>query len=290
MRKKKKTKESQETKVKESQSLFVKILKNQRLIKILIGALVVLYPIANYIYSYIYKLQCESFYKLPGRYFSESIDNRLISIAILVVIFVTAFVPIEFMNRYRKEGEESKYIIFISLFVSILQGLILVMNNMNIFIRIEKLDYKDNIMKFVINYLYKNVNLVLLPIIIMSVIFSLSMVLMTLIKQKLIKIILIIMLCVSYSVNFILFLCGIKIKMGTTIEDKTKYEIVTNMERQYIVLSEENEKVLVVEYRVKDDKYVFSTEKYLFLNKYDCEFSYIDTGVSPKIENANNKE
>ena len=78
--------------------------------------------------------------------------------------------------------------------------------------------------------------------------------------------------------------------MGTTIEDKTKYEIVTNMERQYIVLSEENEKVLVVEYRVKDDKYVFSTEKYLFLNKYDCEFSYIDTGVSPKIENANNKE
>ena len=239
MRKKKKTKESQETKVKESQSLFAKILKHQGLIKILIGVLVVLYPIANYIYSYIYKLQCESFYKLPGRYFSESIDNRLISIAILVVIFVTAFVPIEFMNRYRKEGEESKYIIFISLFVSILQGLILAMNNMNIFIRIEKLDYKDNIMKFVINYL--------------------------------------------------LFLCGIKIKMGTTIEDKTKYEIVINMKTKYVVLSEENEKVLVVEYCEKDGKYVFNTKKYLFLNKYDCEFSYIDTGVSPKIENANNK-
>ena len=275
-------------KTKESQSLFAKILKHQGLIKFLIGALVVLYPIANYIYSYVYKLQCERFYKLPERYFLESIDSRLISIAILIVIFVTAFVPIEFMNRYRKEGEDSKYIIFISLFVSILQGLILAMNNMNIFIRIEKLDYKDNIMKFVINYLYKNVNLVLLFIIIVSVIFSLSMVIVTLMKRKLIKIIFTVILCISFFVNFILFLCGIKIKMGTTIEDKTKYEIVTNMEIQYVVLSEENEKVLVVEYYVKDGKYVFNTKKYLFLNKYDCEFSYINTGVSPKIENANN--
>ena len=114
------------------------------------------------------------------------------------------------------------------------------------------------------------------------------MVIVTLMKRKLIKIIFTVILCISFFVNFILFLCGINIKIGTTIEDKTKYEIVTNMEIQYVVLSEENEKVLVVEYYVKDGKYVFNTKKYLFLNKYDCEFSYINTGVSPKIENANN--
>ena len=151
MGKKKKTKESQETKVKESQSLFAKILKHQGLIKFLIGALVVLYPIANYIYSYVYKLQCERFYKLPERYFLESIDSRLISIAILIVIFVIAFVPIELMNRYRKEGKESTYIVFISLFISILQGLILAINNINIFIQSVKLDYKYDIIKFIVN-------------------------------------------------------------------------------------------------------------------------------------------
>ena len=287
MGKNKKIKPSREAKAKESQLLFVKILKNQGLIKIIMGALVVLYPIANYIYSYIYKLQCESFYKLPERYFSESIDNRLISITMLIVIFITAFVPIELMNRYRKQGKESKYIVFMSLFISILQGLVLAMMNIKVFFQIVQCDYENYLLKSATEYLYNNPYPILLSISIVSVIFPISMVSISIMKRT--KMIFTIIFYISFFVNFIVFLCGIKIKIGKTIEDKTKYEIVINMKRKYVVLSEENEKVLVVEYCEKDGKYVFNTKKYLFLNKYDCEFSYIDTGVSPMIENANKK-
>ena len=87
MRKKKKTKESQETKVKESKLIFDIVLKHKELIKVVIGGLAVAYSIINYVHNYTYQKQCEDFFGIPSRYFSDSISMMWVSKVFQSTIF-----------------------------------------------------------------------------------------------------------------------------------------------------------------------------------------------------------
>ena len=289
MGKKKKTKESQETKVKESKLIFDMVLKHKELIKVVIGGLAVAYSIINYVHNYTYQKQCEDFFGIPSRYFSDSISIKLLYFFVMMCIIASIFAPSALLGWYKKQGKEDTYSNVLSISVSVLLSLMLVVINAQNLIIIIQFHNKNKIFKLIVGLMNQNIAMVLVIIVIIIVIAPFAMILWIKVRQKIIKNICLVMFWVSFIANIIVLICATQIKIGTTIEDKTKYEIVVNMERQYVVLSEENEKVLVVEYCVKDGKYVFNTKKYLFLNKYDCEFSYIDTGVSPKIENADNK-
>ena len=289
MRKKKKTKESQETKVKESKLIFDMVLKHKELIKVVIGGLAVAYSIINYVHNYTYQKQCEDFFGIPSRYFSDSISIKLLYFFVMMCIIASIFVPSALLGWYKKQGKEDTYSNVLSISVSVLLSLMLVVINAQNLIIIIQFHNKNKIFKLIVGLMNQNIAMILVIIVIIIVIAPFAMILWIKVRQKIIKNICLVIFWISFIANIIVLIYATQIKMGTTIEDKTKYEIVINMKTKYVVLSEENEKVLVVEYCEKDGKYVFNTKKYLFLNKYDCEFSYIDTGVSPKIENTNNK-
>lgn len=78
---------------------------------------------------------------------------------------------------------------------------------------------------------------------------------------------------------------GTIIKLSVTVEDKTKYEIVNIDEESYVVLSECNDKLLVVPYEVTNDgQCIFKTKQYKFIDMYDGTYQYVDICSSPIIE------
>ncbi|WP_312070294.1 hypothetical protein [Anaerotignum propionicum] len=101
------------------------------------------------------------------------------------------------------------------------------------------------------------------------------------IKNKLVKETIAWIGIITYVISFSIILYGTVFKLSTSIEDKIRYEIITNKENKYVVLSEENDKILVVEYFIEDGKYIFDANQYFFLYKYDCKFSYVDIKTKP---------
>lgn len=77
---------------------------------------------------------------------------------------------------------------------------------------------------------------------------------------------------------------GIILKFSIAIEDKTKYEFVTVEENKYVVLSEHEDKILIVPYEINENgQYVFNTSKYWFCEKYQGTYKYIDMEICPKV-------
>lgn len=77
---------------------------------------------------------------------------------------------------------------------------------------------------------------------------------------------------------------GTIFKLGISVEDKTKYEVVTIDEEDYVVLSEHDDKILVVLYEVKENgEYIFDTSKYWFYEKYQGIHRYINLKYCPEI-------
>lgn len=75
-----------------------------------------------------------------------------------------------------------------------------------------------------------------------------------------------------------------RFKSDLNIENKTKYEFVSYQDKKYVVLSENDDKVLIVSFKIDDDgRYVFYTNKYRFIDICDGVYEYRDIQSEPII-------
>ena len=76
-----------------------------------------------------------------------------------------------------------------------------------------------------------------------------------------------------------------RFKSDLNIENKTKYEFVKYECDEYVVLSEYNDKVLLVPFQVDEDgRYIFNTGEYIFKELDSGIFEYRNLGCPPDIE------
>lgn len=291
MTRRKKRKEKQNTNSEEPKLTAGEIFKKySEIIKIIAGILIVLYPIANYVYEFMYQINCERFYGIPGKYFSANINSRLLYLALIILLIILFFLP-SFLRNYEKRQEKDTmssrlYYIFLSIVLGLEMGLI----NLQNLIQIMQVTNDQNVVfRYINNWIDRHAYLVLITVVIMGALSLLGIVLVPEIKRKWIKKVVTYISVISFAASGILIFYGTVFKLGTSIEDKTKYEVVTNQDKKYVVLTEEDDKILVVEYAVVDGKYIFDTNQYAFLDRYECKFSYINTGIKPNIDNENIK-
>ena len=91
---------------------------------------------------------------------------------------------------------------------------------------------------------------------------------------------------VSFVISFTIMVYGSIFNMSISIDKKTKYEFLTVDNSEYVILSQEEDKLLVVSYKVDTKgRYSFYTDKYYFVNEYEGTFEYRDIGESPIIHN-----
>ena len=102
------------------------------------------------------------------------------------------------------------------------------------------------------------------------------------IKFMIIKRIIIVMFGIALLLSILFMVYGTIFKLSINIEDKTKYEFVMQEKKEYVILTEYDDKILVVPYEKLDNgQYI---NKYYFIEKYQSVYQYIDCTNGIKIE------
>ena len=104
------------------------------------------------------------------------------------------------------------------------------------------------------------------------------------IKWKKLKKLLGVLFLISITLSLILMVYGTMFKLSISIEDKTRYEFVTD-DGEYVILSTYEDKLLVVPFEINENgQYIFKTYKYLFKDPYDVIYRYVDIEHTPQIQ------
>lgn len=274
--------------ISQNKNFYEQLSKNYNLIMSIAATIAVIYPIINYIYQYIFKVDSEAFYGIPREYFTTDINSRLIYLLLTIILFMCFLFPVFFRSYEKKQGNNSKTSLIYSLFLSFLFGSYFGVINLYYFVEIIKV-HSIKIIFFTkaINWMAHYIYFIGAVLFTMGVIAVSGIILINEIKNKRLYKLFTVIFIISSTISIFLFIYGTSIKLGTSIEDKTKYEFVTHQGENYVVLSEKEEHVLAVKYSVdksvEKNEYIFNTREYLFLEKDECIYSYIDIKTTPTI-------
>lgn len=254
------------------------------------GAAAVVYPISNGIFNMIYQSDCERFYHIPGKYFHATIDYRLLYLGCIILIILMCAFPV-FMKKYSEEnGKSMKGMFVYSLFLSVILGMEIGLFNVYNLVEILKATYDINqFFTFINDWLNNHVTVAIIVVIVMGSFSLVGIVVFNEIrnaKARWFKNIIILVFTISLGISILLMLYGTMFKLNISIEDIIKYETVTNQENSYIVLSESEDKFLVVKYQQEDGKCILLTDEYSFLDKYEGIYNYISLKQSPEVKNV----
>lgn len=267
------------------------LLAKREIIGGIAGGLAALYPIVNFMYNLSYQSECEGFYGIPGKYFHSTIDNRLLYLACILILIIICATPIIIRKYDEKKQIQTKGLTVYFSFVAAVVGMEIGLLNVYNLLEIMKQTHKTyGWIRSVNNFLDKNATITIIVVIVAGTIALLGITLMDkirVIKWKWIKNITNVVFILSFVISLLLMIYGTIFKLSISIEDKTKYELVTIDEEEYVVLSEHDDKILVVLYEVKENgQYIFDTSRYWFYEKYQGTHRYINLKYCPEINNG----
>lgn len=259
----------------------------ERVTKIITSILSILatcYLIVNELYKFQYRVECETTYTIPRAFFKTDMKDKFISVAALVLLIALAVFP-SFIRgigkRYGNEREqrgEKICSIIMAVFLGCTYGLMNLLFMMNIpFVR--EIINEDSIAR----------TLIFILVIVVGVAsvcgITLTPEIMSLKNRTQRK--------VGFSICLVLFfvtIIGFVARMVSVFEisvkDKTDYEFVIGAEKDYVVLADVEEDVLVVEYGEENGKLTFYTGQYSFIKRNEYSYMYGNMKSSPYIIHA----
>lgn len=233
----------------------------------LAGILVSAYPIVNIVYNALYQIKSEALYGIPGKYFHDSVDNRLMYLGCIVILMGMCAIPVIIKKHDEKSLGQKKvsnaYVYFLSIVLGVPVGVL----NVDNWLAIMKHVYKKNSwFGNIVSFLSQNTYIMIFIIILGSMAVLGLTYNFQIIKSHFLKEFFIKMFAIAFALSFTLAIGGVVCRLSINLEDQTKYELVVIDKQSYAVLAEDDEKILAVPYiETKDEEFVFDTRKYYFL-------------------------
>lgn len=254
---------------------------------IVIAILTAGYPIVNSIYNMIYQIKCEDYYQIPKKYFNESVNYSLLYLGCIVLVTFAFASPIILKRSEEKRVDTSKLLIGLSILLSLITGMFLgIFNIMNLYIVMHKIYEIGGIGQCIVLWLDYHPYFTIMAVIIAGILSVVGIALVHEIKGLKIKWIrnaLLGLLLITLTISSMLMINAVVFQLEVTPEDRIRYEIIVNCDERYVVLSEYEDKVLVVKYEEEGEQIVFYTNEYCFLDKYECTYNYIELKTNPII-------
>lgn len=265
---------------------------NKDFIFSILGLIITWYPTVNAIFRIRYKRECEVFYGLPGRYFDEKLDSRMLYLGGMLILLLLCVVPV-FTRKYAKEKKtitKGYWIedIIISLVMGLLIGLFNVINWVQIMQQTSKI---NNVYQTINAWMIDRANIIICMVVVFSQISILGVNFMYEIKRmknNWMSYVISTLIGISLSVSIVLMVYGTRVALDISLEDKTKYEFVTyDDNNEYVVLTSYEGELLVVPFEKNDDgKYIFKTGQYKFIEMGNGTFQYKDINNTPQIDRS----
>lgn len=252
-----------------------------KIINILAVVLSGAYFITNYLYNLNFKMSCQSYYNIPAKYFSDSIDLKLIYLFLALLLIFTILSPILLKDKYINTDSKNKisgyvfYVIFLVLMGSML-GIINILNFATI---IDYFHFNKEILNKIFQWVLININIITV-VIIVSGILCLVLLAINVKYKKILNIILFFL----FFIHITLFIGGIYTKLNTNISDKEKYETLLWNNKTMAILSAVDKKYLIVEYIIDENgKTILLTNNYWVSDISNSGLSYKKLGPNPSI-------
>ena len=251
----------------------------------LAGILVSAYPIVNIVYNALYQIKSEALYGIPGKYFHDSVDNRLMYLGCIVILMGMCAIPVIIKKHDEKSlGQKqvsNAYVYFLSIVLGVPVGVL----NVDNWLAIMKHVYKKNSwFGNIVSFLSKNTYIMIFIIILGSMAVLGLTYNFQIIKSHFLKEFFIKMFAIAFALSFTLTIGGVVCRLSINLEDQTKYELVVIDKQSYAVLAEDDEKILAVpSIETKDEDFVFDTRKYYFFDKYQGTYQYVYMKNPPQI-------
>ena len=231
----------------------------------------------NYVYNQIYKINSQAYYGIPSKYFQGSIEDKVFYLSLLIILICIIFSSLLYKKLIKNKTDIFNNILRAC--VTVIMGFTFSFLNIKNLFDIMKSIESNTATIFVNNH----VNESLIFVIIFSLIGVIGITYIDEIESKLNdkwkKYFdnLIIAILVLF---FIMLIQAIYVKFSySNVENKTIYETTIYEDKNMAILSDLDDKVLIVEYEINENKEaMLKTYNYMIVDKENLVISYKDLG------------
>ena len=254
-----------------------------------LAVFVAMYPIVEYVYNHYYGQECEAFYHIPAKYFTKSVNSSILYITLLILLLAVPFLGKWFITR--EKG--NIFSVVWDVIITLCYGFALCYVNL---LSILKICTSDNspFWKLIDGWISENVGFflgIIMGISIITMMGSTMIALLRRINSRILQIVIYAVFFTSVTMSVFILFTGAGYVLNPDPAGKTIYEIADYEGEKYAVLSEYNDKLLVVPATINEDDIVeLDTTWYGFVDASECKFCLVDFEHIPQVIRAKNTE
>lgn len=239
------------------------------------------YFAANYLYNQRYKQKNQSYYGIPSKYFQGSIEDKvfyLILVIILICIIFSSLLLLLLYKNFIKNRTAKSTDKLMAWIITVAMGFTFsILNIKNLFDIIEIIE-KNKFTIFVNNHMFGASMIIVMLSIVEIICITYNDEIGSKRNEKWKKYFNM-FAWVIFGLSFIMLIVALGVKFSYNAESKTIYETIVYEDKNMAILSDLDDKVLIVEYEINENKEtILKTYNYMIVDKENLVISYKDLG------------
>ena len=234
------------------------------------------YFVANYLYNQRYKQKNQSYYGIPSKYFQESIEDKVFYLILVIILICIIFSSLLYKKLIKNKTDIFNNILRAC--VAVIMGFTFsFLNIKNLFDIIEIIE-KNKFTIFVNNHIF-GVSMIIAMFSVVGIIcITYNDEIGSKLNEKWKKYFNM-FAWVIFGLSFIILIVALGVKFSYNAESKTIYETIVYEDKNMAILSDLDDKVLIVEYEINENKEtILKTYNYMIVDKENLVISYKDLG------------
>lgn len=235
------------------------------------------YFVANYLYNQRYKQKNQSYYGIPSKYFQESIEDKVFYLILVIILICIIFSSLLLLYNIKNRTDKIIDRLMVKITAFAMGVIFWILNIKNLFDIIEIIE-KNKFTIFVNNHIF-GVSMIIAMFSVVGIIYiTYNDEIGSKLNEKWKKYFNM-FAWVIFGLSFIILIVALGVKFSYNAESKTIYETIVYEDKNMAILSDLDDKVLIVEYEINENKEtILKTYNYMIVDKENLVISYKDLG------------
>ena len=235
------------------------------------------YFVANYLYNQRYKQKNQSYYGIPSKYFQGSIEDKVFYLILVIILICIIFSSLLLLYNIKNRTDKIIDRLMVKITAFAMGVVFWILNIKNLFDIIEIIE-KNKFTIFVNNHIF-GVSMIIAMFSVVGIIcITYNDEIGSKLNEKWKKYFNM-FAWVIFGLSFIMLIVALRVKFSYNAESKTIYETIVYEDKNMAILSDLDDKVLIVEYEINENKEtILKTYNYMIVDKENLVISYKDLG------------
>lgn len=235
------------------------------------------YFVANYLYNQRYKQKNQSYYGILSKYFQGSIEDKVFYLILVIILICIIFSSLLLLYNIKNRTDKIIDRLMVKITAFAMGVVFWILNIKNLFDIIEIIE-KNKFIIFVNNHIF-GVSMIIAMFSVVGIIcITYNDEIGSKLNEKWKKYFNM-FAWVIFGLSFIILIVALGVKFSYNAESKTIYETIVYEGKNMAILSDLDDKVLIVEYEINENKEtILKTYNYMIVDKENLVISYKDLG------------